>query len=321
MSEPPVRRKRALSFAGYSELPKISSNVQFGQLPTATRIRHPSIVHSEGFPALDGLYGGVSWKLNNEQSGFPPSKSLSDVKERRISGYGLRSRKSSIATVVDHPLHSCISTPEISPKVPSSCSDSVAKVAQPSSLLPFKYSDYILPDSPLSSNLVKLYLAKVGTSNSVEHVCPNNSSQSKSPQTSLQNDHCLPEYLQIHPPTLASMVMPVNQITRVHGSQNKSVHISPIRKSDKFGNSVNIYLNGQNALTDTSYSSEFSDGESWGHRPICDLTNTGYLSDNHLIEAVSKAKMFNMSKRQLEMRLNIRPGSNSISPNRTKTNS
>ncbi|CAH8589262.1 unnamed protein product [Schistosoma rodhaini] len=318
MVEPPLRRKRALSFAGYSELPKLSGNVHFGQLPTAFRIRHPSFVYPDGDPALDQVLGGFSQKLNNKQNGVLTSEGSSDIKDFGINGCDLRSRKSSVATVVDHPLHSCISTPEIYPKVPSSCSDSVTKLAQPLSLSSSNYSDYILPDSPLSSNLVKLYLAKVATSKPTEYKCPNNSSRSRSPQTSVQDDpHRLPECLQIHLPTLASMIIPVKQIIRAHTNQNKS----EMKKSDKLGNSMNVYLNGRNAVTDASYSSEYSDGEPWGLPPLCDHTNTGYLSDNHLIEAVSEAKMLNMSKQQLEMRLNIRPGSKSISSSRTQTNS
>ncbi|CAH8572438.1 unnamed protein product [Schistosoma bovis] len=317
MVEPPLRRKRALSFAGYSELPKISNNVNFGQLPTAFRIRHPSSVYPDGGPALDQVFGGFSQKLNNEEIGFSASKDLSDIKDFGISGCDLRSRKSSVATVVDHPLHSCISTPEIYPKVPSSCSGSVAKLSQPLNLSSFNCSDYVLPDSLLSSNLVKLYLAKVATSKPAEYTCSNNSSRSKSPQTFTQDGHRLPECLQIHPLTLASMVMPVNQIIRAHASQNKS----EMKKSDELANSLNVYLNGRNAVTDASYSSEFSDGESWGRPPVCDHTNTGYLSDNHLIEAVSEAKMLNMSKQQLDMRLSIRPGSKIISSSRTQTNS
>ncbi|XP_018651919.1 leishmanolysin-2 (M08 family) [Schistosoma mansoni] len=303
---------------GACNLPKLSGNVHFGQLPTAFRIRHPSFVYPDGDPALDQVLGGFSQKLNNKQNGVLTSEDSSDIKDFGINGCDLRSRKSSVATVVDHPLHSCISTPEIYPKVPSSCSDSVTKLAQPLNLSSFNYSDYILPDCPLSSNLVKLYLAKVATSKPTEYKCPNNSSRSRSPQTSVQDDpHRLPECLQIHPPTLASMVMPVNQIIRAHTNQNKS----EMKKSDKLGNSLNIYLNGRNAVTDASYSSEYSDGEPWGLPPVCDHTNTGYLSDNHLIEAVSEAKMLNMSKQQLEMRLNIRPGSKSISSSRTQTNS
>lgn len=182
---------------------------------------------------------------------------------------------------------------------------------------PFKNLSVKLKCYQIVLLIIIIFYPKVATSKPVEYTCPNNSSRSKSPQTFTQDGHRLPECLQIHPLTLASMVMPVNQIIRAHASQNKS----EMKKSDELANPLNVYLNGRNAVTDASYSSEFSDGESWGRPPVYDHTNTGYLSDNHLIEAVSEAKMLNMSKQQLDMRLSIRPGSKIISSSRTQTNS
>ncbi|KAH8871142.1 leishmanolysin-2 (M08 family) [Schistosoma japonicum] len=322
MTETPYRRKRALSFAGFSELPKLSNNVQFGQLPTTSRIRHPSFIRSDGYPTLNEVLEGVSSKLNNTESEFLLCKDSTDVKEFLRDKCDLYPRKSSVSTVVDHPLYNCISSPEIFNKPPSSCSDSLSKLSKPSNSTAFSFSDYLVPDSPLSSNLVKLYLAKIAASKPARFISPINSLESKPPQTSAQVDlHCLPECLQIHLPTLASMVMPVNQVSRVCSSRNKSEHISSMEKSDDLVNSLNTYLNGRNALTDASYSSGVSDTESWSHPPTYAPTNTGYLSDNHLMDATFEAKKLSMSKRQLEMRLNLRTGFNGTSPCRTPRNS
>ncbi|TNN08151.1 leishmanolysin-2 (M08 family) isoform 3 [Schistosoma japonicum] len=322
MTETPYRRKRALSFAGFSELPKLSNNVQFGHLPTTSRIRHPSFIRSDGYPTLNEVLEGVSSKLNNTESEFLLCKDSTDVKEFLRDKCDLYPRKSSVSTVVDHPLYSCISSPEIFNKPPSSCSDSLSKLSKPSNSTAFSFSDYLVPDSPLSSNLVKLYLAKIAASKPARFISPINSLESKPPQTSAQVDlHCLPECLQIHLPTLASMVMPVNQVSRVCSSRNKSEHISSMEKSDDLVNSLNTYLNGRNALTDASYSSGVSDTESWSHPPTYAPTNTGYLSDNHLMDATLEAKKLSMSKRQLEMRLNLRTGFNGTSPCRTPRNS
>ncbi|CAH8856977.1 unnamed protein product [Trichobilharzia szidati] len=309
-----VRRKRALSFAGYTDLPKLSSGVPITQLPTISRSRRPSCICSGDYSATNEVFKDISNKLNNANS----NADFSRLSEFRVSeSPDLCSRKTSVATVVrgDSPC-SCTSTPQMSPRRTNSYSDLLTLLRRP------ELSDYILPDGPLSSNLVKLYLAKLAASKPSDDICPVKSLQSISPKASTQTElHCLPECMQLRSPHLASMVMPVNQIIRAHANQNSFKHEQ--RKSSRETlNSLYANFSDRNALTDTSCSSGLSDAEPWSLSHAYNSIKSGYLSDNHLLEAASEAHRLNISKRQLELRLkNLPSGSNNMSSSDTQTNS
>ncbi|VDQ00594.1 unnamed protein product [Trichobilharzia regenti] len=148
-----VRRKRALSFAGYTDLPKLSSGVPITQLPTIGRSRRPSCICSGDYSAASEVFKDISNKLNSANS----NAEFSCLSEFRVSeSPDLCSRKTSVATVVrgDSPC-SYTSTPQMSPRQNNSYSDLLTLLRPP------ELSDHILPDGPLSSNLVKLYLAKL----------------------------------------------------------------------------------------------------------------------------------------------------------------
>ncbi|CAH8580959.1 unnamed protein product [Heterobilharzia americana] len=325
MTEPQaVRRKRALSFAGYSELPKLSSNVTTAQPPTISRTRRPSFMCFGDHSTPNEVSLDISNKLKNANdtnlsfSGdLLLAKDPLSFKKFGTSNSHLCSRKSSVATVKGHFSYSCDPTPKMSPKQQNSYSDLMDLPLQSFDPSLPHYSDYILPNGPLSSKLVKLYLAKLTASKLSDNNCPVNSSRSISSKTCTHNElHCLPEYMQIRSPNLASMVMPVNQIVRAYANRNSfkcEQDISSHGESKENLNLLSAYFNDRNAFTDANYSSGLSDVESWSRSRFYDSIKNGYLSDNHLIEAASEAQKLSIRKRELELRLNMPSGSNSVS--------
>ncbi|VDP99313.1 unnamed protein product [Trichobilharzia regenti] len=166
-----------------------------------------------------------------------------------------------------------------------------------------------------------IYLA---ASKPSDDICPVKSLQSMSPKASTQNElHCLPECMQLRSPHLASMVMPVNQIIRAHANHQNNFKPEQRKSSKEALNSLYANFSDRNALTDTSYSSGLSDAEPWSLSHTYHTIKSGYLSDNHLLEAASEAQRLNISKRQLELRLkNLPSGSNNnMSSSDTQTNS
>ncbi|VDP85447.1 unnamed protein product [Echinostoma caproni] len=150
--------------------------------------------------------------------------------------------------------------------------------------------------NPLSSELVRKYLALVATESSTPE--PEILISVSPPSGSPAMFGNLPGIMQLATSTVSSMTMPVHQLRRAHAMNMHSSREKPLCSSfnDSCSSMRGSCLSDRHALTDTNYSSGVSDTEQWG--PFGQ--QMGYQSDNYMRNAASEAKRLRMAGQRLE---------------------
>lgn len=320
---PVSTRRRTNSVAAASDLStkkKVPSSLQrpateesnllaLGELPKPTRFRRSSFALSGERPTqLDGLVKEAAehtaqMVASREAAKITTMVPLSpgvtqfhlDICNPVDTDSDDASRKVSVATLIPHSTGTS-DKPVLmhSPSHSVRTSDSGWFLSENDNQHPFVwYNTKAFSQNPLSSELVKKYLAMIATESPSPE--PDMLISASPPSGSGVMCGNLSGLMQLATSSVSSMTMPVHQIRRAHAMHARSPNAKlGILSYDLQPSARVACFSDRSAFTDTNYSSGVSDAEQWSQYHL------GYQSDNYMRDAASEAKQLRMTGKRLE---------------------
>ncbi|THD22303.1 hypothetical protein D915_007073 [Fasciola hepatica] len=286
-----------------------SNLLALGELPKPTRFRRSSFALSGERPTqLDGLVKEAAEHTTQVAASREAAKITSMVSPPSgVTKFQLDmgntdgdsddgSRKISVATLVP-------SSFGISDRANQNCSfpcsrktsDSAWGLSVNDAEHPFVwYNTDAFSQNPLSSELVRKYLAKIATENAVPEPDVLTSASPSSGSAVMCGN--LSGLMQLATSSVSSMTMPVHQIRRACALHARSPNAKwGLMPYDLHPSTRTACFSDRNAITDTNYSSGLSDAEHYHH-----YHHLGYQSDNYMRDVASEARQLRMTGQRLE---------------------